>query len=267
MIREPDSLADFTTFRFVHNGAERTVYRQGAGPAIVLMHEVPGIVPEVARLARRLVDFGFTVFMPHLFGVPGKPVSQGYGLREMVRVCIGREFAVLAEQRASPITDWLRALAKRAHEERGGRGVGAIGLCITGNFALTMMLDSWVVAPVLAEPSLPFPLTAAKAAAVHASPEAIANMRRRAAEEGCSLLGLRFEGDRICRRERLDTLARELGAAFERIELPDSAANPDSPKVMGKPHAVLTIDLIDRAGEPTRAALERVIGFFKQHLH
>ena len=265
MIREPDSLADFTTFPFTHSGAERTVYRKGTGPAVVVMHEVPGIIPEAARFARYVVDAGFTVFMPHLFGVPGKPVSPGYGLREMARVCVSREFAVLAENRASPITDWLRALAKRAFDEIGGRGVGAIGMCLTGNFALTMTLDPWVVAPVLSQPSLPFPLTAAKAAAVHATPEAIANMRRRG-QEGLSLLGLRFEGDRICRRERFDTLARELGAAFERIELPDSSANPDAPKVMGKPHAVLTLDLVDRAGEPTRAALERVIGFFKQHL-
>jgi dienelactone hydrolase len=266
VIKEPDSLADFTTFPFASGGAERVVYRKGSGPAVVVMHEIPGIAPEVARFARYVAEAGFTVFMPHLFGTPGKPASTAYVATEMARACISREFRVLAENRASPITDWMRALAKRAYDEIGGRGVGAIGMCLTGNFALTMTLDPWVVAPVLSQPSLPFAITARKAAALHATPEALANARRRAAEEGLTIVGLRFEGDRACRRERFDSLTRELGAAFERIELPDSAANPDAPKLGGKPHNVLTLHLIDRAGEPTRAALDRVIGFFKERL-
>jgi len=262
----PDALSDFAAFPFSHGGAERTVYRKGSGPAVIVMHEVPGIIPEAARFARIVADAGFTVFMPNLFGTPGKPVSAGYGLREMARACISREFHVLAENRSSPITEWLRALAKRAYDEIGGRGVGAIGMCLTGNFALTMTLDPWVVAPVLSQPSLPFPITRRKAATLHATAEAVANMRRRAADEGLALLGLRFAGDRVCRSERFATLAREFGAAFEAIELPDAAANPEAPKVLGRPHAVLTLELIDRAGEPTRAALDRVIGFFKERL-
>jgi dienelactone hydrolase len=170
---------------------------------------------------------------------------------------------VLAENRSSPIVDWLRALARHAHQEIGGKGVGVIGMCLTGNFALTMMLDPWVVAPVLSQPSLPFPLTKRKAAAVHASPAELANARTRCTEERLSVLGLRFEGDRICRHERFETLRRELGASFEAIELPDSAANPSAP---GPPHSVLTLHLIDREGEPTKAALERVLGFFQERL-
>ena len=263
MIREPDSLADFTTFAFTNADAERIVYRKGAGPAVVVMHEIPGITPEVARFARYVVDAGFTVFMPLLFGTPGKPLSMAYGVAQMVRACISREFHVLAENHASPITDWVRALARRAYDEIGGKGVGAIGMCLTGNFALTMTLDPWVVAPVLAQPSLPLPLTRRKRAALHASPEAVANAQRRAEAEGLALIGLRFAGDPICRRERFDNLTGALGAAFERIEVPDSAANPDAP---GRPHSALTTHLIDRAGEPTRAALDRVIGFFRERL-
>jgi len=266
MIKEPDSLSDFTIFPFSSGGAERAVYRKGSGPAVVVMHEIPGISPEVARFARYVAKAGFTVFMPHLFGTPGKPVSTAYVATEMALACISREFRVLAENRASPITDWIRALAKRAYDEIGGRGVGAVGMCLTGNFALTMTLDPWVIAPVLSQPSLPFPLTARKAAALHATPETLANARRRAAAEGLTVVGLRFAGDRMCRRERFDSLTRELGAAFEGIELPDSAANPEAPKLAGKPHNVLTMHLVDRAGEPTRAALDRVIGFFRERL-
>jgi dienelactone hydrolase len=258
-----DPLTDFSHFEFDRAGKHRTVYRKGTGPAVIIMHEVPGITPQVARFARYVVDAGMTAFMPHLFGVPGKPVSRAYATAEMARACISREFRVLAENRSSPIVDWLRALARRAYDEIGGKGVGAVGMCLTGNFALTMALDSFLLAPVLSQPSLPLPLTRRKAAAVHASPEALANARRRHAEEGLTVLGLRFVGDPICRRERFDTFRRELGPAFEAIEIPDSAANPAASK---PPHCVLSLHLIDRAGEPTRAALDGVIGFLRERL-
>src|SRR6202165_3388694 len=167
-----DPLTDFSHFEFEHEGKRRNVYRKGTGPAVIVIHEIPGITPQVARFARYVADAGMTAFMPHLFGVPGKPVSRAYATKEMVRACISREFRVLAENRSSPIVDWLRALARRAYDEGGGRGVGGGGggMCLTGNFALTMPLDPFLVAPVLSHPSLPLPLTRRKAAAVHASP-------------------------------------------------------------------------------------------------
>ncbi len=258
-----DSLKDFSKFPFTHAGVTRTVYRRGSGPAVIVMHEAPGITPEVARFARYVPDAGFTVFMPLMFGTPGKPVSIPYGLTQMARACVSREFAVLAENRASPITDWLRALARQAHEEIGGRGVGAVGMCLTGNFGLTLALDPWVLAPVLSQPSLPFPVNQRKAAAVHASPETLQTLRRRATDEGLSVLGLRFQGDPICRQARFDTLARALGDGFEAIVLPDQAANQDAPKPA---HSVLTLHLIDRDGEPTKAALRRVLAFLAEKL-
>jgi dienelactone hydrolase len=105
-----DPLTDFSQFEFDHEGKRRTVYRKGTGPAVIVMHEVPGITPQVARFARYVVDAGMTAFMPHLFGVPGKPVTRAYATKEMARACISREFRVLAENRSSPIVDWLRAL-------------------------------------------------------------------------------------------------------------------------------------------------------------
>ncbi len=258
-----DRLADFTTFPFTHGGRERTVYRKGEGPAVVIMHEVPGISAEVARFARRVADAGFTVFMPRLFGPVGVETTEVNRMSQLAKLCISREFHVLAENRSSPIVDWVRALARRAFDEIGGRGVGAIGMCVTGNFALTLTPDPWVIAPVKAYPSFPLPLTAAKAAALHATPETLSNARSRIGEEDLKVLGLRFRGDVLfCRAARFETLRRELGEGFEGIELPAASAkrHPEPP------HSVLTIGLIDREGEPTRAAVDRVLSFLSERL-
>ena len=257
-----DSLDDFTRFDFTHDGRLRPVYRKGGGPPVVVIHEMPGITPEVAGFARKVAGRGFTVFMPSLFGRDGAEASRGAFLAAFAQVCISRQFALLAENRTGPVVDWLRALAREVHAEIGGRGVGVVGMCLTGNFALTMALDQAVVAPVLAQPSLPIPLGARKKAAVHAPPEALEAVRRRHGEDGLKVIGLRFEGDGTCPRARFDALEARLEGAFERHDLPDSsAAHPD-----GKPHSVLTTELIDEAGEPTHEALERVLGYFEERL-
>jgi hypothetical protein len=227
------------------------------------MHEVPGISAEVVRFARRVVDAGFTVFMPRLFGPVGVETTPFNRVSELLRICISREFHVLAENRSSPIADWLRALARHIHEEVGGRGIGVVGMCVTGNFALTLTLDPWVVAPVMGHPSLPLPITRAKAAAAHVTPETFANARRRTTEEGLKVLGVRFHGDTLfCRAVRFETLRHELGDGFEGIELPAASAKPQ----LEPPHSVLTIGLIDREGEPTHEAVERVLSFLSDRL-
>lgn len=258
-----DPLADFATFSFEHGGRKRTVYRKGKGPAVMIMHEVPGVSAEVIRFARKVVDAGFTVFMPHMFGVVGVPTTEFDRMKELAKLCISREFHVLAERRSSPIVDWLRALGRHAMDELGGPGVGAVGMCVTGNFALTMTLDPWIVAPVMAHPSFPLPITPAKAAAVHATPETLTNARRRIREDGLKVLGLRFSSDILfCRAARFETLRRELGEGFEAIELPGSTAAPHAEP----PHSVLTIGLRDHQGEPTKAAVDRVIVFLSERL-
>jgi hypothetical protein len=258
-----DDLADFMPFAFEDGGRARTVYRKGSGPAVIVMHEVPGISEEVARFARKVADAGFTVFMPHLFGVLGAKTNELSRLRELARLCVSREWHVLAENRSSPIADWLRGLARKVHQEIGGRGVGAVGMCVTGNFALTMTLDPWVVAPVLAHPSFPLPVTRRKAAALHATPETLENARRRIRHENLKFLGVRFDSDILfCRAARFETLRRELGEGFEGIEVPGRSAAPHAEP----PHSVLTVGLVDRAGEPTRAAVDRVISFLSERL-
>src|SRR6185436_9331948 len=145
----PDPLDDFDRRALTFLGRTKDVFVAGHGPAVIVMSEMPGIYPLVARFARWVRDAGFTVWMPHLFGVDGKPVSLGYGLSSMIRGCISREFRAFAANASSPVIDWLRALAAHAHPLCGGKGVGAIGMCFTGNFALSLMLEPAVVAPVL----------------------------------------------------------------------------------------------------------------------
>jgi dienelactone hydrolase len=257
------ALDGFDAFAFTHDAATRTVYTRGQGPGVVVMHEIPGITPQVAAFARRVADDGFRVYLPHLFGEPGRPISNGYLLGQMARACVSREFRVLARGAASPITEWLRALCRRAHAECGGPGVGALGMCLTGNFALALMVDETVMAPVLSQPSLPFGLTAAHRAALHLSDDQLATVKRRAAA-GCTVLGLKFTHDPLCPPERFATLRRELGAGFEGIEIDSGPGNPHG--LTRKAHSVLTTDLVDEAGHPTQAALERVLELFRTTL-
>jgi len=258
-----DVLGGFDSFDFVHEGARRNVYTLGSGPGVVIMHEIPGITPEVAQFARRVADDGFTVFVPHLFGSPGRPLSAGYALGQMLRCCISREFHVLAERRSSPITDWLRALCRHAHQLCGGPGVGAIGMCMTGNFALALMVDPSVMAPVLSQPSLPFPMTRRKKSAFHLSDEDLSIVRERSAS-GCKVLGLRFTGDPMVPKERFESLRQELGDGFESIEIDSSQGNPHG--IAKTAHSVVTTDLVDEHGHPTRSALERVLLLFHEQL-
>jgi dienelactone hydrolase len=257
------SLDGFETFPFSHEGEARTVYRRGQGPAVVVVHEIPGITPEVARFSRIVADDGFTVFLPHLFGTPDKPLSAGYALGQMARACISREFSVLARNESSPITDWLRALCRHAHVDCGGPGVGAIGMCLTGNFALSLMVDETVMAPVLSQPSLPFPVSADHRRALHLSEGDLEVVRRRA-KEGCKVLGMRFTADPLCPPERFDTLRRELGEGFEAIEIDSGPGNPHG--FDRTTHSVVTTALVDEAGHPTRQALDRVLGLFRERL-
>src|SRR6478736_2931548 len=97
------ALDGFTTTEFTRDGATRTVYRAGSGPGIVVMSEMPGITPNVAAFAQRLVDAGFTVAMPDMFGETGRAPSVPYVLKSMTSGCVSREFANGALNRTSPI--------------------------------------------------------------------------------------------------------------------------------------------------------------------
>jgi dienelactone hydrolase len=245
------------------DGEARCVYRAGAGTAVIVMSEIPGITPAVAAFAQRVADAGHAVYMPLLFGEPMRPPDRGYAARTILKSCISREFRVLASNQSSPIVDWLRALARHAHGECGGRGVGAVGMCFTGNFALAMMLDSPVLAPVLSQPSLPFAIGKSRRDGLHASPREIAAAHEKIDNHGARILALRFIQDPMCPGERFARLKTEFGAAFEAIEIDERFASPRFPKPA---HSVLTNHLIDEAGQPTREALDRTLSFLKEQL-
>jgi dienelactone hydrolase len=177
-------------------------------------------------------------------------------------LCIRREFSVWATDRSSPIVDWLRALAAKAHGECGGKGVGAVGMCFTGNFALAMMTAPAMVAPVLSQPSLPMPIGKARKAALGLSPKEIACVRSRLEAEDLTVMALRFHGDPFVPEARFETLKATFGDRLEAVEIAADAGLPD-PRMAA--HSVLTLHLDDGDPDgPTKRCEERVIAFFKE---
>jgi dienelactone hydrolase len=237
----------------------RPVYRRGTGPAVIIIHEMPGLHPLVIRFADRVANAGMTVFLPVLFGVPGKPASLTYSAWSLLStICVRREFNVWSAGKSSPIVAWLRALARRAHAECGGKGVGAVGMCFTGGFALAMMTEPCVVAPVLSQPSLPLRFSAKRAADIDACPQEIACAKKRFADENLSMIGLRFKCDKMVRKARFEAYRLAFNDKFEAIELDPADALPSE----FPPHSVLTVHMKEEG--PTKDAEQRVIAFLRR---
>jgi dienelactone hydrolase len=238
-------LEGFSSFAFSEGGVEKPVYRRGEGPAVVLIHELPGMMPECVELARKLADEGYAVYMPLLFG----EVNGNYGMTPLLWPCVWKEFSVLSTHGKSPAADWLRALSRRAHAERGGKGVAAIGMCFTGRFALSLMMDAALIAPVLCQPASSY-----SGSAMGIPREEWDNAVARSKAEDIPVLGMRFEGDPLCKAARFDTLRDGFGERFREVVVP------------GKGHSVLTLHFrdmspADRArvwGELTRFLSERL---------
>ncbi|CAM3982299.1 dienelactone hydrolase family protein [Nocardiopsis tropica] len=265
------NIADFAVEPFTAHGTTHDVYRKGTGPAVIVMAEIPGITPKVLDFARKLVDAGFTAVLPHLFGVPGldaDPRKVGIkgtatAVASVAPLCVSKEFTILAVGKSSPVITWLRALARQEHERCGGKGVGAVGMCFTGGFALGMAVDDVLLAPVLSQPSLPLGITPSRRHNIDISPEDLETVKVRCAKQGLKVLGMRFTGDKMVPGERFAFLREQLGDAFIAVEIDDADANPDAPT---PPHSVLTEHLIDEPGQPTRAALDQVIDLMRSTL-
>lgn len=266
-----DPLEDFDPREITLDGVTKRVHVAGTGPAVIVMTEMPGISPQVARFSRWVRDAGFTVYMPSLFGRDGAVPDVEEATAVFQRACVSAEFRAFAKNSAanqsSPVTKWLRSLAKLAHEECGGPGVGAIGMCFTGNFALTMMLEPSMLAPVLSQPALPLD----DPAGIEIAPDELAAVRQRLERDDLTVMAYRFEGDRFCKAQRFAAYAEALGDRFIARVLPDSAANRDGlapffEHVVASPHSVVTAHLIDEAGQPTIAARDEILSFFAQRL-
>ena len=261
-----DPLEDFDPRSITFDGATKVVHVSGTGPGVIVMTEMPGISPHVARFARWVRDAGFTVYMPSLFGRDGAVPGVEEGVAVFQRACVSAEFRALAANKSSPVTVWLRSLARLAHGECGGPGVGAIGMCFTGNFALTMMLEPSMLAPVLSQPSLPLD----DPAGIEMAPEELTAVRERLERDDLTVMAYRFKGDRFCKAERFAAYSQALGERFIPRVLPDSAANSETAPffehVVASPHSVVTAHLIDEAGQPTIAARDEILSFFARRL-
>jgi dienelactone hydrolase len=272
---------DFASFDFgFEDFPPRQVYTQGSGPAVILMHELPGMIPECVALARRIAAAGFTVYLPVLFGRPNQPLSLTGMLGFTAQLCMSQEFYCFAKHRSSPITIWLRALCRKARTDCGGVGVGVIGMCLTGGFALALMADDAVIAPVASQPSLPFGITQGQKAALGISPADLAAAQTRSAE-GIPLLALRFSEDSISPPEKFQTLRTifgdtpriieasedlcwKRGLCLETIEINSAAGNPRN--VPRSSHAVLSLGYEPDPTHPTHRVFQRVIQFLQEQM-
>jgi dienelactone hydrolase len=258
------AIPGFESETFSFGGKDRTVYVGGSGPAVIVMAELPGITPKVIEFAQRVIDRGFTVFLPHLFGQTGADPTPGVLAKAAVPACVSKEFKAFALRTTPPAIDWLRALAREAHDRCGGPGVGAVGMCFTGGFALAMSTEPEMLAPVLSQPSLPIGVRGPRTRDLGLSDADLLKVKQRAADDDLCVLGLRFTGDRLVPPARFQSLRRELGDSFIGVEIDSSPGNP-----WGHPtaaHSVLTEHLIDEPGQPTRDALDQVLDFFADRL-
>lgn len=244
----------FASFRFAHEDKDRVVYRRGVGPGVLLLHELPGMIPECIDLARRLADHGYTVFMPLFHGEPG----QNRGILVPL-FCLRREFSLFAANRTSPIATWFRALARQVAAEPGcGPLIGAIGMCLTAGSVLAMMVDDCLTAPVISSPALPGPMgpfhPASRKAALDVSPDELAASAERSQREEIPLLGFRFADDPLCPASRFETVRRAFGERFEAHVIP------------GNKHAVFTGHFSDIPSNMRDDIWRRLVGFLDERL-
>jgi dienelactone hydrolase len=243
----------YQKFTFNAQGYDKLVFTKGSGPGILLMHELPGMVEQCVRLGDYIASRGYSVFLPLLFGEANVSYSKMRTALYAIQICIRREILAFAAAEDSPITNWLRALARDIRRRcPDGGGVGVIGMCLTGGFTINLMLEDVVLAPVACQPSLPLTTFGAAPDALGVSAKTLQDAVTRSRE--MPLLCYRFKDDTISPREKYERLEREFGAGFEGHPLP------------GRGHSVLTISFVDEPNHPTYQARERIMRFFDTRL-
>lgn len=259
-----DVLAGWDDEPFTAAGLTHRVLRRGTGPGVVLMPEIPGATPQVMGWADALAEAGFTVAVPSLFGTPGRPVTAGYVAATIGRACVSREFRAFAARADRPVSAFVRALAADLHRRVGGPGVGVIGMCFTGGFALAAAVEPAVLAPVLSQPGVPLPIGSGRRASSGLSEAELATVVERTRTDGLCALGLRFSQDAASPRERFATLAAALGEGWRAVELDSSPGNPGG--YSRGDHSVLTHPTATRPGTATADARAQVVAFLRERL-
>ena len=257
----------FTEQTFGDGMYSHAVYSKGKGPVVIVMHELPGMDMYAVRFANRLVDHGFEVHMPLLFG---HALVHSPNLN-YARLCINKEFANLKANTSAPVCDWVRALANHLGEGKSGRNIGVIGMCVTGAFAIPVIIDSKVKTVIVSQPAIPVSMTyyltkmgeGSWMEKLNITDADLNNAAATARQENLHLIVQRFKEDRRCPPSR----ARRIASAFG-----DNASlcEYDRPRPYAdKPHALMTIEYDEAECSPensTRVALAQVVAFLHEHL-
>lgn len=231
---------------------------------IILLHELFGLSEDCAALARRLAGVGFAVHMPVLFGKPLPRTIFG-GSSNALRMCVSREFTLLRTNKTSPVTAWVRSLAKEVSTQHEDSKVGIVGMCLTAHLVFPLTYEVEVGAVISSQSSMPWihPGSArSRRESLAVGPEVLESIegsQGRLAPVGA----LRFANDPISPPERMETICRRFGGAWIR-EVEDPIPRRRSSAF--KPHSVLTGEYDDRPQKDTRRAWEEVIEFFQSNL-
>lgn len=259
-----DDLPGFEQFEFTFSGLTRPVYKIGdaSQPAVLMVLELPGMTEHTVAFARRLNDQGYSVYLPLIFGTPNcHPASIG---KNLVQACIRKEFHVLATNKSSFITDWLRGLCREMRDTHGGQ-VGAIGMCFTGGFVISLMIDDAVIAPVMTQPGHMGMITSARwKSSLGVPKEHLEQAKERSKRDNIKVMGTRFTNDIMCPKERFDAMERHFGDRFLRIDIDSSLYNDH--QIKRSAHSVFTLDYDDTEGHPTRKAYESLLQFLDERL-
>jgi dienelactone hydrolase len=244
MSNKPVNLPDFTLSEspVSHHGIEHWLYTSVAGTnPVLLLHELPGLIPECVRLGRDLANEGFKVYMPLLFGEAGQRDRLAF-----LRICWNREFHACARRKTSPVVNWLRHVIDRISQQNGGTNVGVIGMCLTGNFALTLIAHPSVNGAVCCQPSLPLMRTDKFFAMDEADYQASIDAAKQLGES--CILGARYKRDPFSSKKQWGWITDAYGASMKVVE-------PE-----GRKHATLTLDRNEEAFGRVVAHLRYRIG-------
>lgn len=242
------------------------VFTAGGGPPVVILHEINGASPALFAFAHRIAISGFSAFVPVLFGTPNAHPSQLDKIVQTVRVCLGKEFSCLNAHRSSPIVDWVRQLGACIYQEACAQnpnvcGIGVVGLCLTGNFALAMAADEHLLAPVVSEPALPFPVpwSPENRSALGLCETEETALRGRL-QRGMEIAAFRFEDDPIVPLQRMNRLQEVAAECGSRV-----VGNANVPPTCPDAHSVFTSHFNPK-DQDSRDAFEALIDFLKSKL-
>jgi dienelactone hydrolase len=233
---------------FSHDGMRHDVYVGGGGPSVILIHEAGGLDLSTLDVADRIRGPGFRVLLPVLVGRPRRDGRGSSAAVNLLKLCVSREVHVFLTGRTSPIATWLRALA--AKEVGDHPGVGIVGMCFSGGFALAAAVDQSIIAAVASQPGLPWPLLPGSGADLGLSRADVDCVRDRYRAGEFGFLAARYTGDRASSEARIERIKTEFGSdvVIEPIGTAHSvlarAAHPTAPDPAAVPALEATIALL-----------------------